>query len=81
MPNKFLGNNVKPENIYALLEYIFQNFGILSHCAKSDRIWSVSGLYFSTLGLNTDQKNSEYGHFSRTARLLLWNDGSRTFKT
>ena len=81
MSNKFLGNNVKPENTHALLEYIFPNFGILSHYAKTDRIWSVSGPYFSTLGLNTDQKNSEYGHFSRITRLLLWNDGSRTFKT
>ena len=54
MSNKFLGNNVKLENTHALLEYIFQNFGILSHCVKCDRIWSVSGPYFSTLGLNTD---------------------------
>ena len=31
---------------------------------KSVRIWSLSGPYFPALGLNTDQKNSEYGHFS-----------------
>ena len=37
------------------------------HCVKSVRIRSFSGLYFPTFGLNTDQKNFEYGHFSRSA--------------
>ena len=32
---------------------------------KKVRIRSFSGPYFSAFGLNTDQKNSEYGHFSR----------------
>ena len=31
----------------------------------SDRIRSFSGPYFPAFELNTDQKNSEYGHFSR----------------
>ena len=31
---------------------------------KSVRIWSFSGKYFAVLGLNMDQKNSEYEHFS-----------------
>ena len=31
------------------------------HCVKSVRILSFSGLYFPAFGLNTDQKNSEYG--------------------
>ena len=50
-----------------------------SHCLKGIRIWSYSGPYFPTFGLNmetyfvsqysvrmrenTDQNNSEYGHF------------------
>ena len=35
-------------------------------CAKSGRIWSFSGLYLPGFGLNTDLKNSKYGHFSRS---------------
>ena len=52
-----------------------------SHCVKIVRIRSFSGTYFLTFGLNTeilnfrtqsewenaDQKNSEYGHFARSA--------------
>ena len=37
------------------------------YCVESTRIWSFSGLYFPAFGLNTDQKNSEYGHFSCSA--------------
>ena len=53
------------------------------HCVKSARIRSYSVLYFSVYGLNTekylispysvrmlentDQNNSEYGHFLRSA--------------
>ena len=33
---------------------------------KSVRIQSLSGRYFPALGQNTDQKNYEYGHFSRS---------------
>ena len=33
------------------------------HCVKSVRIWSFSSPYFPAFGLNTDQENSEYGHF------------------
>ena len=36
------------------------------HCMKSIRFRSFSGPYFSALGTNTDQKNSKYGHFSRS---------------
>ena len=35
-----------------------------SHFVKSLRIRNFSGRYFPTLRLNTDQKNSEYRHFS-----------------
>ena len=47
------------------------------HCVKSIRIRSFSGPYFSAFGpysvwmrKNTDQKNSEYEHFSRSDGLL-----------
>ena len=33
---------------------------------KDVRIRKYSGLYFSAFGLNTDQSNSEYGHFLRS---------------
>ena len=39
-----------------------------NHSVKSVRIWSFSGPYFSALGVNTDQKNSEYGHLSRSEK-------------
>ena len=35
------------------------------HCVKNNRVRSFFGLYFPAFGLNTDQKKSEYGHFSR----------------
>ena len=38
---------------------------ILNHCMKSLRVLSFSGPYFHEFGLNADQKNSQYGHFSR----------------
>ena len=42
-------------------------FRCVYHCVKSVRIRSYSGLCFSAFGLNTDQNNSEYGHFQRRA--------------
>ena len=36
---------------------------------KIVRVWSYSGLYYPEFGLNTDQKNSEYGHVLRSALL------------
>ena len=55
-----------------------------THCVQSARIWSYSGSYFLAFGLilrissylvqmekNTDQNNSEYGHFSRSATQCL----------
>ena len=35
------------------------------HCVKSVRIRSYSGPCFPAFGLNTDQNNSEFGHFLR----------------
>ena len=37
------------------------------HCGESIRIRSYFGQYFPAFGLNTDQNNSEYGHFLRSA--------------
>ena len=36
------------------------------HCVKSVRIRSYSGPYSVKMRENTDQKNSEYGHFLRS---------------
>ena len=46
----------------------FEHFNKL-HCVKSVGIRSYSGAYFPAFGLNTDQNNSEYGHFSRSAKV------------
>ena len=39
------------------------------HWVKSVHIWSFSGPYSVRMRENTDQKNSEYGHFSYSAIL------------
>ena len=44
---------------------------------KKCRIWSCSGPYFPAFGLNTDQNNSEYGHFSGSAEYSSDNPESR----
>ena len=61
---KYDGNFVK---------IILYNYDI-RHCVKSVHVWSYSGPYFPAFGLNievmrenTDQNNSEYGHFLRSA--------------
>ena len=41
------------------------------HCVKSVRIRSFSGPYFPAFGLNTDQKNFEYGQFSRSVSNII----------
>ena len=59
------------------------------HCVKSVLIWSFSGPYFTAFRLNmescsvspysvrmrenTDQKNSEYGHYARSVNHVLNN--------
>ena len=37
------------------------------HCVKNVRVRSFSGPYSVEMWENTDQKNSEYGHFSGIA--------------
>ena len=39
------------------------------HCVKVVRIRGYSGPYWVRMQENTDQINSEYGHFSRGAKL------------
>ena len=54
---------------YFLSEAIFCNY--YNHSVKSVRIGSFSVPYFAAFGLNTDQTNSEYGHFLRSEFLLV----------
>ena len=44
-----------------------RQLNIIQHCVKSVSTRSFSGPYFPPFGLNTDQKNSEYGLFPRSA--------------
>ena len=51
-----------------------QNISLIPgvHCGKSIRIRSFSGPYFPAFGRNTERYGvSEYGHFSRSGRLLV----------
>ena len=45
-----------------ILKYL--NLVILIHYVKSVHIRRFSGPHFPAFGLNTDHRNSEYGHFS-----------------
>ena len=47
--------------------YVLMGGGGWLHCIKSVLIGTYSGPYFPAFGLITDQNNSEYGHFSRSA--------------
>ena len=58
----FVGNKVTQLLTYCCKRVYLWN----SHCVKSVCIRSFSGPCLPTFGLNTDQKNSEYGHFSRS---------------
>ena len=72
---KFLRTPLLTEQLRGLLLIIC----VKEHCVKSARIWSYTGLYFPSFGLNispysvrmrgnTDQNNSEYGHFLRSEK-------------
>ena len=39
------------------------------HYVKSVRVWSYSGPHFPAFVLNTDQNNSEHGHFLRSGNV------------
>ena len=42
------------------------------HCVKSVCIRSFCGSYSVYMRENTDQKNSKYGHFSRSALSIIF---------
>ena len=46
----------------------------ISHCVKSVRFRSFPGPYSVRMRKNTDQKNSEYGLFSRSVVLFAWGE-------
>ena len=56
---------------FKFLKAVFHTFHKLKwyglHCLKSVRIRSFSGPYSVRMRENADQKNSKYGHFSRSA--------------
>ena len=77
-PNIFSLVNVKVnfnfethETKYVLM-ILVDTFDVTSllHRVKSVRVRSYSGPYFPAIGLNTDQNNTEYGHFLRSVGLL-----------
>ena len=51
------------------------------HCVKIVHIQSFFCPYFPALRLNTDRKNSEYGHFSRSGGLSNKNNQLRFYAT
>ena len=57
-----LHNNSKQISIH----WAFQKISYPASCVKSVRIRSYSGPHFPAFRLNTDQNNSEYGHFLRS---------------
>ena len=62
-------NDIQDLGAIMLLKYLYLSS---SHCVKSVHIRSFSGPYFPAFGLNTDQKNSEYGHFSHIVFYLVY---------
>ena len=64
---------MKSVHISSLSDRYFQTLENISkqYHMKSVRIWSICSRYFQSFGLNTDQKNSEYGHFSRSACMFI----------
>ena len=55
----------KYSQVNVLLELVFSK---VAHCVKSVLIRSYSGPYSVQMRENTDQNNSEYGHFLRSGR-------------
>ena len=52
-------------------KFVFASI-LLIHYIKSVCAWSYLGLCFPAFGLNTDQNNSEYGHFLYSDSALLF---------
>ena len=60
--------------VFILTQQISKRHFEATNCVKSVRIRSYSGPYSVRMRKNTDQNNSEYGHFLRSDSLL---DNSR----
>ena len=71
------------QSMYTYKRYAYQEKGCsckVAHCVKSVRIRSFSGPHFPAFGLNTevrmrentDQKNSECGHFLSSGILMVY---------
>ena len=54
---------------YLVSMWEIQEWNFSIHCVKSVRIRSFSGQYSIRMRENTDQRNSEYEHFSRNDKL------------
>ena len=50
--------------------------GLTLHCVKSVRIRSYSGPYSVRMRENTNQNNSEYGHFSGSVGLNTFKENT-----
>ena len=61
---------------FRIVQHLLECFEKDSHCVKSVHIGSFSGPYFPAFELNTDQKNSEYGHFSCSVNQLKTFEGN-----
>ena len=61
-----IGNNLSKLSSSQGVTALTNMIGFTFHCVKSVRIQSYSGPYSPTFGLNTDQNNSKYEHFSHS---------------
>ena len=66
---KLFANASKGSCFFILLIMVPKHVDV--HCLKSVRIRSFSGPYSVLMLENTDQKNSEYGHFSCSDWLIV----------
>ena len=53
--------------LFWALKLTYMSDLLVHHCVKSVRIRSYSGPYSVRMRENTDQNNSEYGHFSHNS--------------
>ena len=67
-PTSFLSGSViiYRRHFLSITAERFQTIFLNTHCVKSIRIRSYSGLYIPAFGLNTDRNSSEYRHFLRS---------------
>ena len=65
-------NKNKTNEYRYFLESNFVGVNILFHCVKVVQIRSFSCPYFPAFGLNVDQRNSAFGHFSPSVCISLF---------